>query len=124
MPTCQSPLARSTHDTQTTTARCRASYALTIFLFQHGPKTVEELIDALDFQSFDIPGRPSKVVSDALRAEIAHGRVIRLKRGHYGPGAMPRSTEHRILQRVLDLREEAAIIASQGDGPFWEALLA
>jgi len=99
-------------------------YALTMFLFQHGPKTVAELIDALDFQSFDIPGRASKVVSDALRAEIAHGRVIRLKRGHYGPGEMPRSTEHRIHQRVLDLREEAAIIASQGDGAFWDALLA
>ena len=99
-------------------------YALTMFLFQHGPQTVADLIDALDFQSFDIPGRASKVVSDALRAEIAHGRVIRLKRGRYGPGEMPRSTEHRIHQRVLDLREEAAIIASKDDGPFWDALLA
>src|SRR6185312_15715 len=71
-------------------------YALTMFLFQHGPKSVEELIEALDYQCFDIPGRPSKVVSDALRHEIAHGRVVRLKRGRYGPGEMPRATEHRI----------------------------
>jgi hypothetical protein len=101
-------------------------YALTMFLFQHGAQTVADLIDALEYQCFEIPGRASKVVSDALRAEIAHGRVIRLKRGRYGPGEMPRATEHRIHQRVLDLREEAAIIASQADGDaaFWDALLA
>jgi hypothetical protein len=33
------------------------------------------LIEALDYQGFDIPGRSSKVVSDALRSEIAHGRT-------------------------------------------------
>ena len=42
-------------------------YALTLYLFQHGTKTVAELIEALDYQGFDIPGRASKVVSDALR---------------------------------------------------------
>jgi len=47
-------------------------YALTQFLFQHGPQTVADLIEALDYQGFVIPGRPSKMVSDALRAEIAH----------------------------------------------------
>jgi len=85
-----------------------------------------DLIEALEYQCFEIPGRASKVVSDALRAEIAHGRVIRLKRGRYGPGEMPRCTEYRIHQRVLDLREEAAIIASQADNDaaFWDALLA
>ena len=97
-------------------------YALTMYLFQHGPQTVADLIDALEFQSFDIPGRPSKVVSDALRSEIAHGRVFRLKRGRYGPGEMPRATEYRIHQRVLALREEAAVIASRNDESFWDAL--
>jgi hypothetical protein len=38
-------------------------YALTLYLFQHGQKTVAELIDALEYQGFDIPGRTSKVVS-------------------------------------------------------------
>jgi hypothetical protein len=98
-------------------------YALTMFLFQYGAKTVAELIEALEYQSFDIPGRASKVVSDALRHEIAHGRVIRLKRGRYGPGEMPRATEYRIHQRVLLLREEAAVIASQDADAFWDALL-
>ena len=97
-------------------------YALTMYLFQHGPQTVADLIDALEFQSFDIPGRASKVVSDALRSEIAHGRVLRLKRGRYGPGEMPRATEYRIHQRVLALREEAAVIASVHDDLLWDAL--
>jgi hypothetical protein len=99
-------------------------YALTFYLLQHGPKTVAELSEALQYQGFDIPGRTSKVVSDALRREIAHGRVIRLKRGRYGPGEMPRATEYRINQRVLALRSEAAVIASQNDGSFWDALFA
>jgi hypothetical protein len=98
-------------------------YALTLYLFQHGPQTVADLIDALNYQGFAIPGRASKVVSDALRREISHGRVLRLKRGRYGPGEMPRATEYRIHQRVLALREEAAIIASQNDHAFWDAVL-
>jgi hypothetical protein len=99
-------------------------YALTLYLFQHGPKTVAELIEALEYQGFDIPGRSSKGVSDALRREIDHGRVLRLKRGRYGPGEMPRATEYRIHQRVLSLRSEAAVIASQNDDSFWDSLFA
>src|SRR5262245_2907776 len=86
-------------------------YALTMYLFQHGPQTVADLV-----------GRASKVVSDALRSEIAHSRVFRLKRGRYGPGEMPRATEYRRHQRALALREEAAVIASQNDDAFWNAL--
>jgi len=97
-------------------------YALTMYLFQRGPQTVADLVEALEFQCFDVPGRASKVVSDALRREIAHGRVFRLKRGRYGPGEMPRATEYRIHQRVLALREEAAVIASQNDDVFWDGL--
>ena len=97
-------------------------YALTMFLFQHGPQTVADLIEALEYQCFEIPGRPSKMVSDALRAEIAHDRVVRLRRGRYGPGEMPRATEYRIHQRVLNLREEAAVIAGRDDDTFWDAL--
>jgi hypothetical protein len=70
-------------------------YALTMYLFQHGPQTVADLIEALEYQ-----------------------------RGRYGPGEMPRGTEHRIHQRVLSLRYEAAAIASQNDDAYWNALLA
>lgn len=81
-------------------------YVLTIHLFDHGPATVDDLVDALSARGFRASGRASKSVSDALRCEIGHDRVRRIGRGRYGPGWMPRSTEHRIHQRVLALREE------------------
>ena len=52
-------------------------YLLTTHLFDHGPATVEELVEALTYQGFDIGGRASKSVSDALRWEIGRGRAIR-----------------------------------------------
>lgn len=82
-------------------------YVLTMQLAVHGPATIAELMDALKWHSFSVRGRPSKAISDALRWEIEHGRVRRLGRGRYGPGCMPRGTEHRIHQRVLALREAA-----------------
>ena len=56
-------------------------YLLTTHLFDHGPATVEELVEALTYQGFDIGGRASKSVSDALRWEIGRGRAIRVRRG-------------------------------------------
>ena len=95
-------------------------YALTLYPFQHGPTTIPDLIDALEYQGFDVPGRASKAISDALRWEIGRGRVRRLRRGLYGPGSLPRATEHRVHSRVLALRAEAAVIA--GHDEFWDAL--
>lgn len=97
-------------------------YALTMFLFQHGPTTVAALIDALDYQGFEIPGRASKAVSDALRPDLSRGRVRRLGRGLYGPGEMPRATEYRIHMRVLALREQAAALTARDNEAFWDAL--
>jgi len=82
-------------------------YALTMYLLQHGPTTVDELIKALEWQGFEIRGRASKQVSDALRWERRRGRVRRLARGLYGPGFVPRGTEHRIYTRVMALRTAA-----------------
>jgi hypothetical protein len=81
-------------------------YALTMYLLQHGPTTVDELIEGLEWQGFEIPGRASKQVSDALRWE-RRGRVRRLSRGLYGPGFVPRGTEYRIHTRVMALRAGA-----------------
>ena len=83
-------------------------YVLTMHLGQHGVATIPEMLAALDHHGFCVRGRPSKTVSDALRWEEARGRVWRRGRGRYGPGEMPRSTEHRIHQRVLALREAAS----------------
>jgi hypothetical protein len=82
-------------------------YVLTHHLHLHGPATVAELIDMLEFHGFETRGRPSKAISDALRWELRKGRVGRGRRGRYGPGWMPRSTAHRIDRRVLALRREA-----------------
>ena len=82
-------------------------YALTMYLLQHGPTKVDELIEALQWQGFEIPGRPSKHVSDALRWERRRGRVRRIAHGLYGPGFVPRGTEHRIYTRVMAMRAAA-----------------
>ena len=83
-------------------------YLLTTYLFDHGPATVTELIDALAYHGFCVAGRPSKAVSDALRWEMTHGRVRRQARGRYGPLSMPRGTDYRIKQRVLALHARVA----------------
>ncbi len=82
-------------------------YVLTMYLLQHGPTTVDDLIDAIRWQGFDVSGRASKLISDALRWERRRGRVRRLARGLYGPGSIPRATEYRIHDRVLALRVAA-----------------
>jgi hypothetical protein len=84
-------------------------YVLTMHLAVHGPATIGELIDALTWHGFCVRGRASKAVSDALRWEIGRDRVRRRGRGVYGPGYIPRSTEYRIHQRVLALREAAKL---------------
>jgi len=83
-------------------------YLLTTYLFDHGPATVAELVDALEYHGFFVSGRPSKAVSDALRCEMEHGRVIRFRRGRYRHGTMPRGTEHRIMKRVQALHAQVA----------------
>jgi hypothetical protein len=89
-------------------------YLLTAYLFEHGPATVDELFDALTYHDFHTAGRASKSVSDALRWERAHGRVIRFRRGRYRPGTMPRATEHRIFKRVRALHDEVAAMSRRG----------
>ena len=97
-------------------------YVLTVNLALHGPATIPTLVETLEYQGFGFAGRASKAVSDALRWEVRRDRVRRLRRGLYGPGEMPRSTEHHINKRVMALREEAA--AGRDDDRFWDALFA
>ncbi len=97
-------------------------YVLTTNLAVHGRATVPEMIELLEYQRFTIAGYAPKVVSDALRWELRRGRVRRIRRGLYGPGVMPRSTEQYIHRRVLALRAEADIIAGCNDDAFWDSL--
>ena len=89
-------------------------YLLTDRLFVTGSATIAELVNTLSGQGFQISGRASKTVSDALRWEVSRGRVYRLRRGRYGPGWMPRSTEHRIRTRARALRAEVARLSREG----------
>jgi hypothetical protein len=82
-------------------------YVLTMHLARHGRSTIGELVEALAFHGFTADGPVNKSVSDALRWERRRGRVRHIKYGVYGPGEMPRGTEHRIRQRELALRDDA-----------------
>ena len=88
-------------------------YLLTTHLFDHGSATVEELVETLTYQGFDLGGRASKSVCGALRWEIGRGRVIRVRRGRYAPAWMP-ATEYRIDQRVKALRAKVAGLSLEG----------
>ena len=58
-------------------------YVLTAYLHELGPLSVEQLISELTADEFELTGRPSKTISDALRWERRRGRVIRIGRGLY-----------------------------------------
>jgi hypothetical protein len=87
-------------------------YVLTDCLFEAGPLSVRELVAIVEGDGFVIEGRPSKAVSDALRWEVGRGRVVRLTRGVYGPGFVPRQTRSRIRLRVAELRMRPAAEAA------------
>lgn len=68
-------------------------YRITLMLHDvRRPMTIRDIVAALEETFVEVPGRPSKIVSDALRAEVSKGRVKRSGRGLYVAGAMPRST--------------------------------
>lgn len=62
---------------------------------------VQELVHALRRGGFRIGEPPSRVVSGALRAEIEHGRVVRVGWGRYrATGHIPGTTRRRIRTRA------------------------
>ena len=65
-----------------------------------GVVTVAQLVAQLQADGFVFAGRPSKVISDALRWEVRRGRVARLDRGVYRWVGAPQSTRSRISRRV------------------------
>lgn len=85
-------------------------------LRQHPTMTVAEMVEYLAGHGFNLAGRASKLISDALRWEVLRGRVIRLRRGVYAYGKAPRTTARRIR---LFARQCVAWInaAAQGEEP-------
>src|SRR3954452_16085804 len=76
---------------------------LTLYLKAAGELTVAQLVGRLEADGYAVDGRPSKVVSDALRWEIRWRRVTRIGRGRYRFGRIPRSTEYRMRKGLAHL---------------------
>lgn len=82
---------------------------LTLTLLQaRRPMSVGELTAALAATGFEVDGRASKMISDALRWEISRGRAVRLTRSLYATGEIPTSTRYWIRSRVREMQRHAA----------------
>jgi hypothetical protein len=82
-------------------------YVLVVRLVDAGRTlTVRDLVNGVLADGFDIDGRPSKTISDALRWEVRRGRVVRRGRGIYAAGRVSRGTVWRMRERVTWLRSQ------------------
>lgn len=75
--------------------------------------TPTELAAVVEAAGFRIVGRPGKVVSDHLRAEVNRGRVVRIGRGRYQAGVIPGSTRRRMQYAIRHRRQSLAEHRSQ-----------
>ena len=79
-------------------------------LMRRPEMTVAEMVTVLEVDhGFDLCGRASKVISDALRWETRRGRVARVARGRYRFVRAARSTARRI--GILAARCRAWVVA-------------
>ncbi len=100
-------------------------YLLTLMLTEEGAMTVSDMCFEVEQRGFDVRGRPSKAVSDALRWEVRLGRVIQVERGVYRYGDVPRSTEYRMRRRVAEINRQASLLADDpgtSDDPWQDHL--
>ncbi|MEZ5279744.1 MAG: hypothetical protein R2770_04670 [Acidimicrobiales bacterium] len=74
-----------------------------------GVTTIADLVDELDAAGVKTARPASQQISDSLRAEVSRGRVVRVARGRYRPGHIPRTTRQRIDARA----RRALIIGAQ-----------
>ena len=72
-----------------------------------GEASISALVQDLADDGFTVAGRDSKTISDALRAELARGRVVRVERGVYAEARIPKTTRYRILRVARRLRTAA-----------------
>lgn len=76
------------------------------------PLSVAELSGIIDERAARLSGRPSKVISDALRWEIKRGHVRKVRRGVYSFARMPASTRRWVERRARQLRQLLAAHAA------------
>ena len=97
--------------------RARAlRYVLLDELSRRPEMSVAAMVGLLTGYGFTFTGHPSKVISDALRWEVGHGRVTRLRRGVYRYRHAPSTTLRRV--RILARRCRAYVTARRrGETP-------
>ena len=84
-------------------------YLIARIIERGGAASVADLVDDLADAGFEVAGRPSKTVSDALRPDVTRHRLVRLERGVYAEATIARSTRYRILAVARSLRSAAAL---------------
>jgi hypothetical protein len=85
------------------TSRRALRYRLTLLLRRADrPMSIAELAAGLAAMGRPAPDPTPKTISDSLRWEVGHGRVVRVGRGRYGPGQVDRRTAWW-MQRQLDV---------------------
>ena len=77
---------------------------LTTYIHTVGEASVAELVRLVEAERAVSGGRTSKLVSDALRAEVSKGWVRRVGRGRYAAGRVPKSSRSRMRSRIRDAR--------------------
>ena len=87
------------------------------------PLSVAEIVRAIQADGWDLGDQPNKLVADALRWEVRKGRVVKVCRGLYRYGRMPRSTEWWMQNQVTAIRSARfahtlAENTEDADGPF------
>jgi hypothetical protein len=85
--------------------------------------TPAELAAEVAAAGFRVQGRPGKVVSDHLRAEVNRGRVERIGRGRYRAGTIPDTTRrrmrHAVRHRLRALAEHRRRVAQGSETWRW-----
>ncbi len=76
-------------------------YVLVAELAQAGhPLAIVDLVERLDRRRLPVAEPVNKTISDALRTPLVRGRVVRIRRGCYRVGAMPKATRSYIMKRA------------------------
>src|SRR5690606_19404409 len=80
-------------------------FVLTVMLAEvGGVVTIRQMEAQLVRDGYSLVGRPSRVISDALRLEIEKGRVRRVARGRYRFVGMSKTTESRFRNGARRVR--------------------
>ena len=68
--------------------------------------SVAEIVERLHASGYELRGRPTQAVSDALRTEMRNGRVARVGRGRYMIDHLTDRQLRYSRQRVLEFRRK------------------